>query len=144
MKRLNKEYKLNLREDMSLKYGSINRDNPQVIYISGKCWISPLRKMMYENVICDISNKFKKNIKAYMLDGENFDNKLIVNFDINTSKMSLGEKKFLSFDFYLKQNESKKRELKAFKKLLANRVKIIVDDLAESLNENNFSIDLKK
>jgi hypothetical protein len=37
MKRLNKEYKLDVCNYISLKYGTVNKDNPQVIYVACKC-----------------------------------------------------------------------------------------------------------
>ena len=72
MKRLNKEYKLDVCRHISLKYGTVNKNNPQVVYVSGKCWVSPLRQMNYELVFNDIEKKMRNNIKAFLIDGINF------------------------------------------------------------------------
>ena len=61
MKRLNKEYKLDVCKHISLKYGTVNRNNPQVVYVSGKCWVSPLRNMNYADVISNIEKEMRRN-----------------------------------------------------------------------------------
>ena len=111
MKRLNKEYKLDVCKHISLKYGTVNRNNPQVVYVSGKCWVSPLRVMNYGDIISNIEKEMRRNIKTFFIDEINFDNKYILDFDINVDNINPNEKKFLSFDFYLRQNEKNKKKL---------------------------------
>lgn len=144
MKRLNKEYKLDVCNHIQLKYGSVNRDNPQVIYISGKCWVSPSMKCKYDEVISDIEDKMRKNIKRIIIDGINFDNKLILDFDINTDGLYPNKKKFLSFDFYLKQVEKNKKTLTDLKNLLDRKISTISNNLVYMFNENGFSVEKHK
>ena len=143
-KRLNKEFKLDVCDSISLKYGSVNRDNPRVVYVSGKCWLKPLKTMEYGNVIENIKARFVDNIKSRFLNNENFDNKFIVDFDVNTDKMNHGEKKFMSFDFYLRQNEQSQKSLKELKPLFSRKMNVISRDLVEILNENDFQVTRKK
>lgn len=144
MKRLNKEYKLDVCNHISLKYGTVNRNNPQVIYISGKCWVSPQREMDYNNVIDGIEERMKKNIKSFLIDGINFDNRLILDFDISTEGLSPNDKKFLSFDFYLRQNEKNKKHLKDLNDLLERKISTIANNLVYSFKENGFIINKTK
>jgi hypothetical protein len=144
MKRLNKEYKLDVCNHISLKYGTVNRNNPQVVYISGKCWVSPQREMNYADVIDSIEKRMKKNIKSFLIDGINFDNRFILDFDINTDGLVPREKKFLSFDFYLRQNEKNKKQLSDLNDLLKRKVSTIANNLVYSFKENDFSINKKK
>lgn len=144
MKRLNKEYKLDVCNHISLKYGTVNRNNPQVVYISGKCWVSPQKEMDYSNVINDIEKNMRKNIKSFLIDGVNFDNKFILDFDINIDNLSPKVKKFLSFDFYLRQNEKNKKELADLKELFNRKISTIANNLVYSFNENDFTVDKKK
>ena len=144
MKRLNKEYKLDVCNHISLKYGTVNRNNPQVVYISGKCWVSPQREMNYVDVIDSIEKRMKKNIKSFLIDGINFDNRFILDFDINTEGLAPREKKFLSFDFYLRQNEKNKKQLSDLNDLLKRKVSTIANNLVYSFKENDFSINKKK
>ena len=144
MKRLNKEYKLDVCKHISLKYGTVNKNNPQVIYVSGKCWISPLHKMNYNSVFSSIEDNMRKNIKTFLIDGINFDNKYILDFNINTDNLIPNEKKFLSFDFYLRQNSINKKELSEFKDMFNKKISTIANNLVYMFKENNFSIEKYK
>lgn len=144
MKRLNKEYKLDVCKHISLKYGTVNRNNPQVVYVSGKCWVSPLRNMNYGDVISNIEKEMRKNIKTFFIDEINFDNKYILDFDINVDNINPNEKKFLSFDFYLRQNEKNKKQLNDLKDLLNRKVSTIANNLVYMFKENDFSIEKRK
>jgi hypothetical protein len=129
---------------ISLKYGTVNRNNPQVVYISGKCWLSPLKEMNYSDVIDEIEKEMKKNIKTFFIDDVNFINKFILDFDINTDNLIPKEKKFLSFDFYLRQNEKNKKQLSDLKDLFSRKVSTIANNLVYMFKENDFSIEKRK
>ena len=144
MKRLNKEYKLDVCKHISLKYGTVNRNNPQVVYVSGKCWVSPLRAMNYGDIISNIEKEMRRNIKTFFIDEINFDNKYILDFDINVDNISPNEKKFLSFDFYLRQNEKNKKQLGDLKDMLNRKVSTIANNLVYMFKENDFSIEKRK
>jgi len=144
MKRLNKEYKLDVCNHISLKYGTVNRNNPQVVYVSGKCWVSPQRDMDYGNVIDNIEKTMRKNIKSFLIDEINFDNRFILDFDINIDGLVPREKKFLSFDFYLRQNENNKKKLSELNDLFKRKVSTIANNLVYSFKENDFTINKKK
>ena len=144
MKRLNKEYKLDVCKHISLKYGTVNRNNPQVVYVSGKCWVSPLRAMNYGDIISNIEKEMRRNIKTFFIDEINFDNMYILDFDINVDNINPNEKKFLSFDFYLRQNEKNKKQLNDLKDLLNRKVSTIANNLVYMFKENDFSIEKRK
>jgi hypothetical protein len=144
MKRLNKEYKLDVCKHISLKYGTVNRNNPQVVYVSGKCWVSPLRTMNYGDIISNIEKEMRRNIKTFFIDEINFDNKYILDFDINVDNINPNEKKFLSFDFYLRQNEKNKKQLGDLKDMLNRKVSTIANNLVYMFKENDFSIEKRK
>ena len=144
MKRLNKEYKLDVCNHISLKYGTVNRNNPQVIYVSGKCWITPNKEMDYSDVINGIESNMRRNIKFFMIDGVNFDNKYILDFDINVDALAPNTKKFLSFDFYLRQNEENKKGLSELKDFFTRKVSTIANNLVYKFNENGFTVNKKK
>ena len=144
MKRLNKEYRLDVCNHILVKYGSVNKDNPQVVYITGRCWVSPQCQMNYKYVIEMIEKEMRKNIKLFLTDGINFDNKFILDFDINVDKMNPSEKKFLSFDLYIRQNENNKKNLKELKQFLSNKISTITNNLVYCFKENDFTIEKRK
>jgi hypothetical protein len=144
MKRLNKEYKLDVSKDVLLKYGSVNKDNPQVIYVSGKCWISPTREMDYDKVITDIESDMRKNIRKVFIDGENFENRFILDFDVSTDGLFPNRKKFLSFDFYLRQKERSKKKLSDIKEFINDKVRYVSNEMVFSFNDNSFTVQKSK
>ena len=54
MERLNKEYYLNFNDKINLKYGSVNKNLPQVIYVCGSSWITPKFNGEYYSIINSI------------------------------------------------------------------------------------------
>lgn len=144
MKRLNKEYKLDVSDSVTLKYGSVNKDNPQVIYVSGKCWICPTHESDYDEVISSIESDMRKNIRNVLVDGVNFENRFILDFDISTDGLYPNRKKFLSFDFYLRQNEKNKKKLADLKQLLGGKVSLISNKMVFAFKENSFTVEKKK
>lgn len=144
MKRLNKEYKLDVCDSISLKYGSVNREDPQVVYVNGRCWISPNCETDYKSVISLAEANMRKDVKKYLMDGINFDGKFIFDFDVNMDKIGPNVKKFLTFDLYAKQKNENKKDLKALKHIMDGCIGIIANNLTATLNENDFSVSQKK
>lgn len=144
MKRLNKEYKLNVCSRISLKYGSVNKDDPRVVYISGKCWVSPNETLDYEAAIKRLEKHTRKNISSFMADNVNFDGKYILDFDISTDSMTPRKKKFLSFDIYLLQLEANKKPLKELGDVMERKVSTVANNMVYMLNEMSFSVEKTK
>lgn len=144
MKRLNKEYKLDVSNNVIIKYGSVNKDNPQVVYVSGKCWVCPTRETDYDDVISKVESEMRSNIKRIFIDGVNFENRFILDFDISTDGLYPNRKKFLSFDFYLRQKEKNKKSLTDLKKLLDSKVSAISSSMVYTFNQNDFTVEKRK
>ena len=143
---LNKEFKLNINDNIDVKYGSVNKDNPQVIYVSGKCWVKTF-SIYNDNrtIMDDIKAKMEKSIKYNLMDGVLFDDrKLIMDFDINTDAIIIGKKKYLSFEFFLKQCDDNIRDLNSLKSHMENKLKTVVNDLYYNLYENGFEVTKNK
>jgi hypothetical protein len=94
--------------------------------------------------IDNIEKGMKRNIKSFLIDGINFDNRFILDFDINTEGLIPKEKKFLSFDFYLRQNEKNKKQLQDLNDLFKRKISTIANNLVYSFKENDFTINKKK
>ena len=144
MKRLNKEYRLDVSDSVVLKYGSVNKDNPQVVYITGKCWIKPTLKNNYKKIIESAEANMRTDIKNIIADNINFTNKFILDFDVSMDDFLINKKKFVSFDFYLRQNETNKKPLKKLGDVLSRKVSVIANNMVEMLNENGFQVEKRK
>lgn len=137
MERLNKEYDININNYVRMKYGSINRLNPIVVYINGKSWISPTFEGDYEELITKIFNSFKRELKSQVNSSPYFDNKIVCDFDLKTSSLKENKKNFLSFEFYIKQ-KTNVIQLKDMKLLIKNTFKGAIDKLVDNLINNSF------
>ena len=144
MKRLNKEYGLDVSDSVVLKYGSVNKDNPQVIYITGKCWIKPTINADYDYIITSIKNNMRKDIKYLMTNNVDFDDRFIFNFSISMDDFLINKKKFMSFDFYLRQKETNKKPLKKIGSIIGGRTRIITDNMIKTFKKNGFQVEKQK
>jgi hypothetical protein len=100
--------------------------------------------MDYSSVFNEIEKNMRRNIKTFLTDGVNFENKYILDFDINVDTLSPNEKKFLSFDFYLKQNDENKKELSALKDVFNRKISTIANNLVYMFKENDFTVNKTK
>lgn len=133
--RLNKEYDLNINNCFDIKYGSVNRLNPLVIYITCKSWILPNKDIDYKNNIDGIISTFKYNLKNSIIKSEMFDNKFIYDDCINYSTMKMNKKNYFSIEFYIRRHSSND-ELSKLKDYLENTFKDAINNLYEDLNDN--------
>ena len=144
MKRLNKEFKIDVCNSISLKYGTVNREDPRVVYVNGRCWISPTNEMDYNSVLSKIESNMRKDIKRHFIDKVNFDDRFIFDFSVNTDNISPSMKKFLTFDLYVRQNNGNKRPLKELKDIVEDKMGVIANNLSMDLKDNDFSVSQKK
>lgn len=142
MERLSKEFKLNISNNISVKYGSVDKNNPKVIYIEGKCWVSPLFEGDYTAHIDNIKTQFRKGVSKLLISNEVYSSKFILDFDVNTENMKIDEKKFLSFNIFLRQKSNSLYTLKDAK--LYERFPTMVNMLYNLLNENEFMVTKRK
>ena len=84
-KRSKKEIKLQNTDKYTVRYGSLNKEIPEVIYIRAKTKIIP---------------KTKKS--DYSNDNKSFGNNYICHFDTNGNGMTYNKKSFLKYDVYVK------------------------------------------
>lgn len=144
MKRLTKEYSLKINDYIDVKYGSVNREKPIVIYLEGKTWLSPNYVGDYETTIDCIIKKFKNEITENIKNDDIFENKFIFDFDVKAASLRENKKSFVSFDIFLKQPEVNYKMLKELKSHIINNYKHIIDNLAYDLSNHTFSLSKTK
>lgn len=136
MKKSVKEIKLNVSDSIVLKYGTMNRETPKVIYINGKTWLMPLYEGDYEKVVNQAISIYKKDLKKRLLETDKFERNMLCEFDIRPEAMKVNKKKFLSFDIFIKQKHC--LEMKKLKDELSECVGNASDIFADSLTQNDF------
>jgi hypothetical protein len=144
MIRLNKEIKIDACKNIDLKYGSVNKNDPQVIYLSGKMWICPTYEGDFETPINLAYTNFKKELTKILRNSKIFDARHILDFDINPENLVCNKKKYFSITFFVKQNSEKLINLKNMKNLIASNFGYLFRDLENELIENEFVISKTK
>jgi hypothetical protein len=144
MIKLNKEIKLNNCKNISLKYGSINKNDPQVIYVSGKMWICPTYDGDYNEQIELIHNSFKRKLNNVLDNSVVFERKHILDFDLNSEKLIKNKKKFFSITFFIKQKKEKLINLNNIRNIISSDFGYLFKELETDLFENEFEVSKTK
>jgi len=144
MIRLNKEIKIDACKNINLKYGSVNKNDPQVIYVSGKMWICPTYDGDFNEPINLVYNNFRKELNSILRKSVVFDSKHILDFDINPINLIKNKKKFFSISFFVKQKSEKLINLKNMKNLISSNFGYLFKNLERDLIENEFEVSKTK
>ena len=144
MIRLNKEVKLNSCKNISLKYGSVNKNDPQVIYVSGKMWICPTYDGDFNEPINLVYSKFKKELSRILRNSTVFESRHILDFDLNSENLVRNKKKFFSITFFIKQKSEKLINLNNIKNIVSSDFSYLFNELENDLIENEFEVSKTK
>lgn len=138
--RLNREKKID-NDIFKIKIGTTNKENPRIVYVDGRVFISPTEEMKnYGDEIEDIRKNFKKNIGERLKSSQLFDNRFILNFDISSSRMIKDKRSFLSFQFYLKQKSENPLKMNTLKTKSEVFINNLISSLREDVEEHKFAV----
>lgn len=143
MQRLNKEYKIDICRYINVSYGSTNKQNPKVIYVNGKCWISAVDDGDYAIIMQDVKRELRDEIAVVLANGNLFERRFILDFDINCNDFSKGESRFLSFDFFIKQRGESKT-LEDLEAIMSRRLSTVVNGFVYILSQHGLSPRINK
>lgn len=143
MIRLNKEYKINIRDNVTVKLGTVNRINPITFYILGKLWISPLfYQDNYKNLFNNVFIKLKKELYNFLIKN-NLSDKYIIDFDITYDSLEVNSYNYFSYEIVMKQKNNIK-SLKELKYNLSEDIIILINNFYNNIENMNFSIKQEK
>ena len=140
MIRLNKEIKLNNCKNINLKYGSVNKNDPKVIYVTGKMWLCPTYDGNYSEQIEIMHNNFKRELKNVLGNSVIFEKKHILDFDLNVENLVKNKKKFASITFFVRQHDDKLMNLKNIRNVISSDFGYLFKELENELIENEFEV----
>lgn len=144
MLRLNKEIKLNNCKNISLKYGSVNKNDPRVIYVSGKMWLCPTYDGDFDEPINFVYDKFKRQLKSILMDSTVFDTRYILDFDLNSYNLEKNKKKYFSITFFVRQKSENVINLNNIKNIISSNFGYLFNELENNLIENDFDVSKTK
>jgi hypothetical protein len=144
MIKLNKEIKLNNCKNINLKYGSVNKNDPKVIYVTGKMWICPTYDGDFEKMMEYFHLSFKKKLSNVLKNSSVFDAKYILDFDINQTNLVKNKKKYFSITFFVRQKSDNLIKLKNMKNIISYDFGYLFNELENNLIENDFEVSKTK
>ena len=143
-RRLTTEKTVN-NSDFRLKIGTVNKSNPQVIYVEGRTFISPLEEEdSYTYYIQSIRKNFSGIISKELSKTKLFEDKFILDFQVANSGIRKGKKSFLSFQFLLRQPHNEIKQFKEIKTLSTEIMDNIVNSLKSIIIDNGFALSKTK
>lgn len=140
-KRTTKEYKIVDKQfpEMKIKYGTLDRNNPEIVYIRTKARITPIvKKKEYNDGVTSVKETFEKLVKSVVRNNSYFEDKHICSIEISENGIAFGKKSHIKYDVYVKPKEIKK--LDEHETEIKSMVFIFNENLSNSLFANDIEV----
>lgn len=142
-KRTTETHSLEISDKMAISYGTVNKKNPQVVYISASCWIYSDTIGNHKKQLIRFEDTVRKLVKTNLLFDGLFTQRFILDYDVCLDNV-FRAKRFLSIDIYLKQNSTTILSMKELLPTVTERTSKLVDELVDDLESNNFTVSKTK
>lgn len=144
MVRLNKEYKLNVCDGIKVKYGTVNKINPSVIYIKCRMWVKPIFDDDYKLITNNAYINLKKHIRKAIVDRDLFSSRHILSFDIKPDNFIYKKSTFCSLSLFLKQKSETPMEAKKLKNIISSDFGNVLKEFEDYFNNNGLLVRKEK
>lgn len=104
-KRTAKEYLLKKDGKHQIKYGTLNKTTPSVLFVHIKGIVIPtVKQTSYKKELTAIKSDFSKTVANDIRKLDAFSDKCICMIDINDNRMTIGKKCGMKYEIFLKPN----------------------------------------
>jgi len=100
---LKREIKLNVTDKMRVRFGTVDRFNPSVVYLSYRAWVTPTVESNYGEDFEIIKKNIHHIIRKTLSDNYLFSRKYILDFLMNGDTLNEKRNKCVEFSVYLRQ-----------------------------------------
>ena len=138
MANLNREYPICKENGYMAKFGSVNREDPKVIYITARLWISPSKEFDYKESIKIVQTSFRKIVSTSLKEDDIFMDRYILDYDYFFDYVTVGKKKGFLVEMYLTQKETKK--LTDIKDDVEKKTLSLLNELSFQLRDGGFDV----
>lgn len=139
-KRTSKEISVNADSSFTASYGSTNRNNPEVLYITGKTYISPkFTSDSYSESIDTMRDRYVSDVRRILSRYKGFDNRLITNMDVSVKGLRNGKNSFMDFNVYVRQKKDGMLSFNTIGKTMDSITKEICDAIRCNIEDCDFS-----
>jgi len=121
----------------------MNKNNPQVVYMSIRTWIKPtFIEDSYVPIFEDTKRQIKNTISKFISENNKFSSKYILDFDINTEKLTYKTSKFMQLDVFFKQKDN--NVLKINDSIFNSLFSLLSNDILINFENNDLSLSKTK
>lgn len=138
-KKLNKELKLKNVNNFRITLGTINRENPKVVYVTGKAWAIPPELEDAEYAVDTIKKTLRNSVRNEVSMDLNIDKRYIIDFGLKADSIIPNRRKFISFELLFRQNEVK--DIKELTDSFQNKMERITENLSNKMKEFDFKFE---
>lgn len=133
-----REIKLDKTNKFNIKYGTLDKNNPEVLYIRAKAKIKPNNKKSdYCQEIASIKKDFVKMVNNIIVNDKSVYNKHICCFDANDNGMVYNKNSYIKYDIYIKPIIIK--HIDEYRSYVSDLTSILNNNLTTLLEKNNMS-----
>lgn len=133
--RKSKQIKIDTIQELSAKYGTIDKKSPDVLFIRAKGRIIPtVKKVDYSKDIVELKQNFNNIVKDKIMLHKNDINceRYICNIDISEKGISYKKGSYIKYDIFVKPKN--KKDVFDYKDELTSLLTNINDDLKEKMS----------
>jgi hypothetical protein len=131
--------------NFKVKFGTVNKKNPEVVYVEAKTFIAPLSKEFNHNAALQkVRREFTFFINEMLKHSSIYETKSILDFQVAKSCLQVGKKSFLTFQLLLRQNRNDIKPFKNLKNETTEFITLITNALVVLLTNNEFSVTKNK
>lgn len=138
-KKLNKELKLKNVNNFRITLGTINRENPKVVYVTGKAWAIPPELEDAEYAVDTIKKTLRNSVRNEVSMDLNIDKRYIIDFGLKADSIIPNRRKFISFELLFRQNEVK--DIRELTDSFQNKMERITENLSNKMKEFDFKFE---
>lgn len=124
---------------MKTKYGVVDRNKPDVIYIRSKSRVTPLKEgKNFSRGVDKIKTLFDDNLKKMIKSSSKFSDEYIAVIALSGESMEYGKKSFMNYDIFIRPKFPKK--LNENDKAIISIITKINKKLSKSLEKQGFAL----
>lgn len=143
-KRLSQTYNLDVNNKMAISFGTVNKTNPVVVYLSLGCWIySNTTGNQNKQKLISLEDTVRNLVKTNLLYDGLFSQRYILDYDVSLNNV-IRSKRFLYINVYLKQNSTTIHTVKELLPTVTERASKFIDEVVDDLEENGFTVSKTK
>lgn len=139
-KRLNKEKKIDFSR-FKAKLGTINKEQPSTLYLTGKGYFTPMNESDKYNLgIIGVENHIRHQINGIISKNKLLDRNYILNLEIADKRIQYKKKSYMFFQIFFHQTNPKPIRFSDIVPLVNDDMKKILSGVEDAFQEKQFKL----